>query len=108
MISPLQSIADSCWFGGDGLACLLGKLTTAFGGDGLFGLLLGAVLFAALYIAADGDMTAPTVALVLGGSVLVPMVPGGYQGIGASIVLIGLAAALWQVLQKYVLRGSTQ
>lgn len=105
---PLQQIEGSCWFGGDALACALDKMTAAFGGPGVFGLLVGAVLFAALYIASDGDLTAPTVALVLGGTVLIPMVPGGYQSIGSAIVLIGLASALWQVMQKYVLRGATQ
>jgi hypothetical protein len=104
----LQSIGSSCYFGGSALTCLLDQLTSATGGNALFGLLAGSVIFVAFYIASDGDITTPAVALILTGTVFVPMVPGNYGKIGAAVALIGLAAAVWQVFQKYVLAPSTQ
>jgi hypothetical protein len=35
------------------------------------------------------------------------MVPGQYQGIAMGVAVIGLAAAIWQVIQMYVLSGVT-
>lgn len=105
-MNPLQTvdIQNSCYFSGDAMTCLLDQLTNAFGLS-LFGLLIGAILFYVFYIAAEGDMATPTVALVLSGTVLVNMVPGQYQSIATGVVVIGLAAALWQVVKKYVLSG---
>jgi hypothetical protein len=60
------------------------------------------------YVAAEGDIATPTVALILTGTVVVSMVPGSYGTIGAGVVAIGLSAALWQVVQKYVLSPATQ
>jgi hypothetical protein len=105
---PLQSIGSSCYFGGDALQCLLDQLTGALGGPSLFGFILGVVIFGVFYIASEGDIATPTVALVLSGTVLVGMVPAQYQQIAYGVVLIGLGVAVWQVLQKYVLSGVTQ
>jgi len=107
---PLQSVdlGGSCYFGGDALACLLDQLVGALGGEGLFGFLLGSLIFGVFYVASDGDIATPTVALVLTGTVLVGMVPAQYQQIAYAVVLVGLGAAVWQVLQKYVLSGVTQ
>jgi hypothetical protein len=104
----LQSIGDSCYFGGSALQCLLDQLVAAAGGEALFGLLAGSVIFVGFYIASDGDLATPTVALVLTGTVFVGMVPGSYGTIAAGVVAIGLAAAIWQVLQQYVMNPSTQ
>lgn len=104
---PLQSLADSGPFDGNALQWLLDTIVSAFGGEAMFGLLLGAVIFLAFYVASNGDLATPTVALILTGTVTVSMVPGNYGEIAYGIVVIGLAAALWQVMQKYVLSGVT-
>ena len=104
----LQSFADSGPFGGDALQWLLGTLVSAFGGPALFGLLLGAIIFVVFYVSADGDLATPTVALILTGTVTVSMIPANYQSIAYGVVVIGLAAALWQVLQQYVLSGAVR
>jgi len=103
----LPLIADSCYFGSDPWACGISQWSAAFGGDALFGTMVGSLLFLALYVAADGDMAVPTVAVILTGGVFVPMLPSNLQSISTGIVVIGLAAAVWQVLQKYVLNPST-
>jgi membrane-bound ClpP family serine protease len=111
ILHPIQSISgigDSCYFGDQPLVCLTDQYASAFGSEGLFGLLVGVCIFMAFYVAGDGDMATPTVALILTGSVLVPTLPGQYAQIGMYVVVIGLAAALWQVMQKYVLSPATQ
>jgi hypothetical protein len=104
----MQSVTESCYFNGSGLSCLLGQLTSATGGEALFGVLSGAFLFGVFYAASDGRIDVPPVALILTGTVFVPMVPGNYGRLGGGIVLIGLAAGVWQVLQRYVLSPATQ
>jgi len=104
-------IGGSCYFGGggtNGVTCLLDQLVGAFGGPGLLGLLIGAVVFVGFWIASEGDLATPTVALILTGTVLVGMVPGQYQQLAISVVTIGLAAAIWAVVKKYVLSGAVR
>lgn len=100
------SLGDSCYFGGDALQCAIDQNVSAFGGPGLLGVLVGAVIFAVFYIASDGEMATPTVALVLTGTVIVGMMPASYQSMAYGVVVIGLAAAVWQVFKQYVLSGS--
>lgn len=107
-LQSISGIGDSCYFGDRPLVCLTDQYASAFGSEGLFGLLIGAVLFMAFYVAGDGDMATPTVALILTGSVLMPTLPGQYSQIGMYVVVIGLGAALWQVIQKYTLSPATQ
>jgi hypothetical protein len=103
-----MQIGDSCYFGGDALSCLLDQLVAAFGGEALLGVLMGGVIFAVFWIASEGDLATPTVALILSGTVTIAMVPANYQRIAGGVVLIGIAAALFQAMQKYVLSGTTQ
>lgn len=110
MPALLQSvdIADSCYFGGSALACLLDQLTAAFGGPGMFGVLAGGMLFVVFYVAADGGLATPTVVLILSGTVLASMAPAQYREIALGVVVIGVAAALWGVIRQYVLSGAAQ
>jgi len=107
MIGPLQ-FTNSGPFGGDALTWLLDTLVRSFGGPALFGLLLGAIIFVTFYIASEGDIATPTVALILTGTVTISMVPGNFGRIAYGVVVIGLAAALWQVLQRYVMSGAAR
>lgn len=95
----IQSLGDSCYFGGSALSCLLDQLVTAFGGQALFGLLMGAVIFVAFYIASSGGLATPTVALVLTGTVVISMVPPTYSRIAYGVVLIALGAGVWHGIQ---------
>lgn len=104
----LQSLAESGPFGGNALQWLLDTLVSAFGGPALFGLLLGSVIFVAFYIASNGDLATPTVALILTGTVTISMIPANYERIAYGVVVIGLGAALWQVLKQYVLSGAVR
>lgn len=92
-------------FDGDGVQWTLDLLVSAFGGQAMLGLFMGALIFLTFYVASDGDLATPTVALILTGTVTVSMVPGQYQQIAVGVVVIGVAAALWQAAQAYVLQG---
>lgn len=100
------TIGNSCYFGGDAVSCVLDQLVSAFGGQALFGLIAGGVIFTGFYIASEGSLATPTVALILTGTVTIPMLPASYSRIAYGIVLIGLTAAIWQVMQKYVFSGA--
>lgn len=104
----LQSIADSGPFDGNALQWLLDLLVSAFGGQAMFGLLLGALIFVVFFVASDGSMATPTVALILSGTVIISMVPSNYARIAMGVVVIGFAGALWQVLKQYVLSGAVR
>lgn len=108
MTVMLQSISNSCYFSGNALTCVLDQLVAGTGGEAMFGLMAGGLIFLVFYWASEGDMATPTVALILTGTVFVPMVPGNYGRLGAGIVVIGLAAAIWAVLKQYVLSGAAQ
>jgi len=108
MLGPAQSIGDSCYFGGSALNCLSEQYISAFGGGGLLAVIMSSVIFITFHIASDGDTATPTVALILSGTALVGMLPAQYQQIAGYMVVIGLAAAMWQVLQAYVLSPATQ
>lgn len=102
------SVGDSCYFGDSAIRCLTDQYVGAFGGEAMLGVLLGITIFGTLYIGSDGSMATPTVALILIGGALIGMLPSNYSEIAMYVVYIGLAAALWQVLQKYVLSSATQ
>lgn len=108
MLQSMPDISGSCWFSGNALSCLLDLLVSSFGGPGLFGLLAGSVIFVAFFAASDGDIATPTVALILTGTVFIPMLPGSYQSIASGVVVIGLAAAIWGALKVYVLSGASR
>lgn len=102
-----MSISNSCYFGDQALKCLVDQYIGAFGGEGLLGLMAGSLLFIVFYIASDGNVAVPTVVVILTGGLTIPMLPAQYAAISSGLVVIGLASALWQVLQKYVLNPST-
>lgn len=105
MASRIQS---SCYIGTNALTCLLDQLTVAFGGPALMGVLAGATIFGVFYVAADRSLATPTVALILTGTVLTAMVPQKYVGASVSLVMIGLAVAMWQVYRQYASHPSLQ
>lgn len=94
------------WITGDWFACMFDPVTATTGETG-FGLLVGATLIMALYLAGDGSMATPSVAIILFAGVMVPVLPGAYVGVAQGVAIIGVFAALLAVGQKYVLSPST-
>ena len=100
-------VGGSCYFGSDPLSCLIDQWVVAFGGPNLLGLLAASLLFIGFYIASEGSVSVPAVALLLVGTVLIPALPAQYSSIATTVVFVGLAAAIFAVLQRYVLNPST-
>jgi hypothetical protein len=90
--------------GGNLLEAVLNDLTAATGGEALFGILVGGAILLAFYIGGDRDLATPTVLTILLGSVLIPMLPGQYQQIGLSVIIVGIAAGIMAIANRYVLR----
>lgn len=99
-------ISGSCYLGSDALTCLIDQWINAFGGPELFGLLVASTIFIVMYIASDGSISVPAVAILLIGGPLIPLLPAQYSSLATTIVFIGLAAAVFAALQRYVANPS--
>jgi hypothetical protein len=102
----LQACTVNEWLAADVHRCVFTPVTGLIG-EGVFGLLVGSVLYLALYIAGNGDMTVPTVVCILVATLAFPILPNQFNPIAWSVLLVGAAAAVLQVLQRYVLDPST-
>lgn len=102
----LQVCQPTRWINGDWQSCLFGP-TTALVGEGVWGLMIGAAVWTALFLAGGGAPTTATVVTILLASVLFPVLPGAYVGVAWTILAVGGTAALLQVMQKYVLAEGT-
>ena len=94
------------WIGGDWHRCLFEPIT-ALVGEATFGVLIGVGIYASLYLAGGGRTTTPTVVTILLATLMFPVLPSGFNGIAWSVLLVGAAASMLQVLQKYVLSPAT-
>lgn len=74
-------------------------------GNALFGLIIGGIVMLPMYVASDGSLGVTAVITTLLGGALVPMLPGAYQGIALTIMLLGLVGSVFAVGVKYVARG---
>lgn len=107
MTSQLDNSAVGCYVSNnpDWLGCAFDGFTSAFGGQATFGLIVaGAVIF--VMYRASGEMTLPTVTTILLGGFAIPMLPAQYRAMALSITVVGIAAALWIVVERYVLSGA--
>lgn len=95
------------WINGNWHTCLFDPVVSLIG-EGLFGLLIAAGIWTALYLAGSGSPATPTVVMILLATVAFPVLPTAYSGIAWTILLVGAAAGIMQVMQKYVLSPATQ
>jgi hypothetical protein len=100
------SCDTSSWIAGDWHTCLF-EPTTSLIGEPTFGVLIGVGIYGSMYVAGGGDMTTPTVVTILLATLMFPLLPGGFSGIAWAVLLVGAAAAILQVMQKYVLSPAT-
>jgi hypothetical protein len=94
----------SAWITGDWSRCLfdpavIGAPTT------VFGLIVGGGVMFSFYVAGRSIAT-PTVLLILLSSILIPVLPGAYVGIANGLAVVGVMAAVFALLQKYVMSPS--
>jgi hypothetical protein len=90
--------------GGDLLSAVLADLTAATGGEALFGVLVGGLIVTSFYVGGDRDLATPTVLTIILGSVLIPMLPASYQQLGISLIIVGIAAGIMALANRYILR----
>lgn len=105
---PIQAGDLSCYTKGtqgDLLQCTLDDLTSAAGGEAVFGLFVGSIVIISLYIAGDGDPAVPTVATILLGAFAVPILPPAFRAAGYAILVLGVAFAMYHAAGNWVLRG---
>jgi len=84
------------------LDAALGDLAAAVGGDGVFGLLVGGGVLFSFYLASDGGLATPSVMTALFGGVLFGTLPAGFARIGQVVIFVGLVAAIFGLLDKFV------
>lgn len=89
----------------DMLTCSLGDLTAATSGEALFGVLVAGISIYSLWQAGGGDMATPTVVTIIGGALMVPLLPGSYVSIAWAIVITGIAVGVMALAGRFVLSG---
>lgn len=97
---PACDIAS--WLSGSWHTCVFGNPTAAIG-EPLFGLFFGGVTILGMYLASGGKMDSAAVLTILLGALMVPVLPGGVVGAAYVIVVMGVAAGVISVAQKYML-----
>jgi len=84
--------------------CMMSDFAGAAGGEPTFGVLVGGTTLVAFWVASPRQSLAtPAALLILLGSLLIPMLPGGLQEMAWSMIIVGLAGGLIAVAQRYVL-----
>jgi len=105
MWSLLQSSSTQCLQNsGDGAQCLFDALASAGGGQATFTLLVGGGLLLGLFLGSDYEPAPVAAAVVLLGGLLVGGLPGQYQGMAQTVVLLGLLAGVWALGKRYFLQ----
>lgn len=99
IVTPLQ-LGD--YTSGNLLKAALNDLAAAVGGDVVFGLLVGGGVLFSFYLASDGGLATPATLTALLGGVLFGTLPGGFVRIGQVVIFVGLVAALFGLLDKFV------
>lgn len=89
--------------GEDIIRLSLDELTSGLG-EPLFGLFIGGIVFMMLYSASGGRIGVPAIILTLASGWLLSEVPPQYRSMVIAIVIVGLAAGVFSISQKYFLR----
>jgi hypothetical protein len=72
-------------------------------GEGTFGVIVGAVVIVSLWLGGDRGLAAPSVATILLGALMFPILPSNFVGIGWAVVFVGLAGGFFAVLREFAL-----
>lgn len=80
----------------------LADLAAAVGGQEVFGLLVGAVLMLAFYLASNGGMASVAALTALSGGLLIASLPPGFQRVAQVVIFLGLVAAVYALIDKFV------
>lgn len=89
--------------GNNYLTCILDDAVGAFGGQAVFGLMVGSAVLFSLWWANDGRLGTPAVAVLITGGLMLPLLPAQYATAARAFAFIGLVAAVLAVAQRYFL-----
>lgn len=89
--------------GEDIIRLSLDELTSGMG-EPLFGLFIGGIVFMMLYSAAGNRIGPASIIMTLASSWLLSVVPPQYRSMVIAIVIVGIAAGVFSISQKYFLR----
>jgi len=84
----------------------LDNIFAALGGDALGSTLIGGTILLSLYLAGNRSFATPAVVLILFGGVLIPLLPGELAGVAGTVMLLGLAAGILAVAERYFIRAA--
>jgi len=101
---PLNDSAVSCFAKGtEGTMsqCVLDGVFSAGPSPTLIGLGIGGVLLSSFYIAGNQSILVPAVLLILFGSILIGMLPAQFVSLAYTLVVIGIAAAVFSAWTRY-------
>lgn len=90
------------WGSGDWEAAIFGGITDLIG-EGTFAVLIGAAVIVSFWLAGDRDLAAPSIATILLGGLMFPLLPGNFVGIAWAVVFIGVTGAFFSVMRRYAL-----
>lgn len=87
---------------GDVMGAIFDALVALIG-EGTIGLFIGATLISAFWLGGNRSLAAPSVATILLGATMFPILPGNLHGIAWATALVGFAASVFAALQEYAL-----
>lgn len=105
---PLNESAVSCFAQGtEGSMsqCVLDGVFSAGPSPALIGLGISGVMLSSFYIASDQSIVVPAVLLILFGSILVGMLPAQFVGLAYTLVVVGIAAAVFSAWVRFTAAG---
>jgi Na+-transporting NADH:ubiquinone oxidoreductase subunit NqrB len=90
------------WGSGEWEDAIFGDIVALIG-EGAFAVLIGATLIVSFWLGGDRDLAAPSIATVLLGALMFPLLPANFVGIAWAVVFIGITGAFFAVMRRYVL-----
>jgi hypothetical protein len=90
---------------GDMTQCVVDSVFSAGPAPGLMGLVMGATVLSSLYVAGDGSISVPAVVTILLGAVLIPVLPAQFETLAYTVVVIGVATAIFAAYTRFTHRG---
>jgi len=86
------------------LDCAVQGLFSATLGQGVFALIVAAILVISMYVATNGGIAVPATLLTLMGSFLLVAIPPQYQTTAQVLIFVGMAAGVLALANKYVMQ----
>jgi hypothetical protein len=91
----------------DHLGCLIDGATAATRGVGFAVILFVGTMLTSNYLAGRQSLATPAVLMILVSGIAMSYLPGQFQGYGFTMIIIGVAGAIWVIGKQYILDPGT-